>query len=158
MIRPLVFAASLAVTGMAAQAQGDAPGVQVGVLSCNVDGGSSFIFGSTKDLQCSFKPAGSAPTQSYKGVIDKFGLDVGQVKDATLVWAVFAPSANMKPGALAGNYAGVSAGATLGVGLEANALIGGLDRSIALNPLSVAGTKGLDIQAGVASMKLSAAQ
>lgn len=140
---------------VAAFAQSSAPGVQVGVLRCEVEGGSGFIFGSTKDLGCVFDRA-DGKKEGYKGTINKFGLDIGKVTQANLVWAVLAPSADMKPSALNGNYAGVSAGATLGVGLEANALIGGLDRSIALNPLSVAGTEGIDIQAGVASLSLSA--
>lgn len=132
------------------------PGVEAGVLRCNVSSGGSFIFGSTKGLICTFKPARDRPEESYTGTINKFGIDIGEVKSAEFIWAVLAPSADLDPGALAGNYAGVSAGATLGVGLEANALIGGFDKSIALNPLSVAGTQGLDIQAGVASMSLKA--
>ncbi|MBA5777896.1 DUF992 domain-containing protein [Stappia sp. F7233] len=154
MHRLVVFGLALFALPAAALAQSSAPGVQVGVLSCEVEGGSGFIFGSTKGLQCTFDKAGGGK-ESYKGTINEFGLDIGTVKEAKVVWAVLAPSADMKPGALAGKYAGVSAGATLGVGLEANALIGGLDRSIALNPLSLGSTQGFDIQAGLASLTLT---
>ncbi|NRG17701.1 DUF992 domain-containing protein [Rhizobiales bacterium] len=132
------------------------PGVEAGVLRCNVSSGGSFIFGSTKGLICTFKPVGSRPEEPYTGTINKFGIDIGEVKAAEFIWAVLAPSANLDPGALEGNYAGVSAGAAVGAGIEANALIGGFDKSIALNPLSVAGTQGLNIQAGVASLSLKA--
>ncbi|MXN63415.1 DUF992 domain-containing protein [Stappia sp. GBMRC 2046] len=132
------------------------PGVEAGVLRCNVSSGGSFIFGSTKGLLCTFKPAGNRAEETYTGTINKFGIDIGEVKAAEFIWAVLAPSADLDPGALEGNYAGVSAGATVGYGVEANALIGGFDKSIALNPLSVAGTQGLDIQAGVASLSLKA--
>ena len=43
------------------------------------------------------------------------------------------------------------------VGGSANVLIGGLDRSIALQPLSVEGNSGLALAAGVGVMRLEAA-
>ncbi len=60
-----------------------------------------------------------------------------------------------RPGALDGDYVGVSASATVGVGLGANALIGGLDKSVALQPLSVSGEKGLNVAAGVGAISLT---
>ncbi len=55
---------------------------------------------------------------------------------------------------LEGDYAGATASATIGVGLGANVLIGGLDKSIALQPLSVEGNKGLNIAAGIGAISL----
>jgi di/tricarboxylate transporter len=60
----------------------------------------------------------------------------------------------MSRGALAGHYGGITAGAAVGVGLGANALVGGLDRSFALQPVSVEGTTGLEVAAGVGGMTL----
>ena len=57
-------------------------------------------------------------------------------------------------GALAGGYAGVSAEATAGLGIGANALLGGSNKSIALQPLSVQGQEGLNIAVGVAELRL----
>ena len=54
----------------------------------------------------------------------------------------------------AGGYGGVSAGAAVGVGVGANALIGGLGNSFALQPVSVEGQTGLNAFAGVASLEL----
>jgi hypothetical protein len=67
---------------------------------------------------------------------------------------VIAPHNDTARGALAGHYGGVTAGATLGVGLGANVLIGGLDRSVALQPVSIEGTTGLEVTAGVGGMTL----
>jgi hypothetical protein len=49
----LAFAAALVVpaNGQAVER------VELGVLECAVDGGTGFIFGSTKDLRCTFNPA-----------------------------------------------------------------------------------------------------
>jgi hypothetical protein len=71
---------------------------------------------------------------------------------------VFAPSAAVPSGALAGEYGGVSGEATLGVGIGANALLGGSAKTIALQPLSVQTQQGLSIAAGVASLTLMPAK
>ncbi len=60
----------------------------------------------------------------------------------------------MAPGSLAGNYGGVTAGATVGVGLGANVLVGGSNNSIALQPLSIEGNTGLNVAAGIADITL----
>ena len=55
------------------------------------------------------------------------------------------------------SYAGVTAGASLGAGIKANALLGGLDESIALNPLSVETQTGANLTLGVTSLVLEPA-
>ena len=128
-------------------------GVNVGGLSCTVNGGVGFIIGSSKSMKCRFNPAGGGATQYYSGNVGKFGLDIGITGKSYISWLVFAPG-KVKPGALAGTYAGVSAQATVGVGLGANVLVGGFKKSIALQPLSVQGQSGLNLAAGFASMTL----
>jgi hypothetical protein len=59
---------------------------------------------------------------------------------------------------LTGTYVGASAEATIAAGLGANVLVGGSDRSVALQPLSVQGQVGLNIAAGVSSLELHLAQ
>jgi Protein of unknown function (DUF992) len=58
----------------------------------------------------------------------------------------------------AGNYGGASAEATVGAGLGANVLVGGSDRTIALQPLSVQGQTGLNVAAGVTELILRPAR
>ena len=58
------------------------------------------------------------------------------------------------PGELAGNYAGVQGSAAIGVGLGGNALIGGSNNTIALQPLSLQGQVGLSVAAGLESLEL----
>ena len=71
-----------------------------------------------------------------------------------MAWGVFAPASGYHHGALAGTYVGGSGSASLGVGLGANALIGGSHRSIALQPLSVEGQVGINLALGVAGLSL----
>ena len=81
-------------------------------------------------------------------------MDIGYLNAAVMVWAVFAPTADLKPGSLAGDYAGVSGSATVGVGVGANVLVGGSNNSFSLQPVSIEGSTGLNVAAGIASMSL----
>ena len=93
-------------------------------------------------------------SEHYVGTVSKFGVDIGYTEGGVLVWGVFAPSSDVRAGALQGDYAGATASATVGVGLGANVLIGGLDKSIALQPVSVEGNRGLNVAAGIGAISL----
>jgi hypothetical protein len=149
----LVTAACL---GMAAQAQADPAGVKVGVLTCNVSSGWGLIFGSSKDLDCTYNGASNV-SEDYTGSINKYGVDIGYQKGGVMVWAVFAPTAQLPHGALAGSYGGVTAGGSAGLGAGANALVGGSNNTISLQPVSIEASAGLNVAAGVASITLTSA-
>jgi hypothetical protein len=150
----LMLGVAAAATALAlVPAQAAPHGVRVGELTCNVASGWGFVFGSSKDLHCTYHGNGGH-YEHYTGSISKFGVDVGYTTGGVLVWGVFAPTSDMRKGALSGDYAGASAQATVGVGVGANALIGGLDKSVALQPLSVEGSKGLNVAAGIGSISL----
>lgn len=127
-------------------------GVNVGSLQCKVAGGVGFIFGSSKDLDCLLVRTDGV-AERYAGSINRYGVDIGFTKEAHIVWLVFAPGA-IGPGALAGDYGGVTAGASFGVGLGANVLVGGSNKQVALQPVSVEGSVGLNVAAGVAAVTL----
>jgi hypothetical protein len=130
---------------------------KVGTLSCDISGGIGLIITSKKDLTCMFTPSQPGPREVYVGSITKFGLDLGATAGGEMVWAVYAPT-NRKFGALAGNYGGATAEATVGAGLGANVLVGGSDRTVALQPVSVQGQAGLNVAAGVAELRLRPAR
>src|SRR5476651_2311582 len=153
----LMLGAAVAVTGLALATAADAAphGVRVGGLTCNVASGLGFVFGSSKDLHCTYR--GNGHREHYTGSISKFGVDIGYTTGGVLVWGVFAPTSDMRKGALSGDYIGASAQATVGIGAGANALVGGFDKSVALQPLSVEGSKGLNVAAGIGSITLHSA-
>jgi hypothetical protein len=131
-------------------------GVNVGVLSCTVEGGVGLILGSSKDASCIFHKSGGG-RERYRGNISKLGIDIGITDKSYIKWAVFAPG-QVGRGALAGTYGGASAEATAGLGLGANVLVGGLKKSIALQPVSVQGQTGLNVAVGISSLKLKLAR
>jgi hypothetical protein len=74
----------------------------------------------------------------------------------SITWAVLAPTARLRPRSLSGDYGGVGAEATVGLGVGANALVGGSAQGIILQPLSVQAQQGLNVAAGVESLQLRA--
>jgi hypothetical protein len=149
----LAFAAGVALAS-AGSAHAKS-GVNVGVLKCTVEGGIGMIFGSSKSMKCSFAPAGGGPAQFYTGKVNKIGLDIGVTEKSHITWVVFAPG-KVNHGALAGVYIGATADAAIGVGLGANVLVGGFEKSIALQPLSVEGEVGLNVAVGIGEVELTA--
>jgi len=141
--------------GASAQAQ-PAPGVVIGTLTCSVASGFGFVFGSSRAINCTYGGPGGR-YEHYVGNISKFGVDIGYTQGGVLIWTVFAPTAALAPGALGGNYVGGTASATVGVGIGANALIGGFNNSIALQPLSIEANQGLNVAAGIAALTLTPA-
>jgi len=139
-----------------AAAPAGSKGVNVGSLSCNVAGGVGFVFGSSKALNCIFMRSDGLG-EHYEGEIKRFGIDIGYTKDAQIVWLVFAPG-NISSGSLAGSYGGVAVQCTVGVGAGANILVGGSNRQISLQPVSVESSSGANVAGGVAEISLKAAR
>jgi hypothetical protein len=160
MQKPLSVLTALAVVATAASpvaTMAQAERVKAGTLTCDISGGIGLIITSHKEVSCIFTPSQPGPHEVYVGAINKFGLDLGATAGGEMVWAVYAPTTR-RFGALAGNYGGASAEATVGAGLGANVLVGGSDRTIALQPLSVQGQAGLNVAAGVAELILRPAR
>jgi hypothetical protein len=153
MFRKAMAAAALLMAAAAlepAAAQRD----RIGVLNCDISAGLGFIIGSQRSVVCVFTSDRGGPPETYHGTISRFGLDIGATAGAHMVWAVHSEYLGPTRGALAGDYVGASGEATVAAGLGANVLIGGSNRSIALQPVSVQGQVGLNVALGVADLRL----
>ena len=131
---------------------------KVGTLSCDISGGIGMIIASKKEVTCTFTPSAGGRPEVYVGSISKFGLDIGATSGGRMVWAVHSATEGRQRGALAGTYGGASAEATVGAGLGANVLVGGSNRSVALQPVSVQGQAGLNLAVGVSQLTLRQAR
>jgi len=156
-LTPLIGTAAVLLFAGIAAGTAEAASVKAGTLNCDVSAGIGMIIGSQKQMTCMFTPVANGPREVYTGSIRKFGLDVGATKGGQMVWAVYAPTTK-QVGALSGSYGGASAEATVGAGLGANVLVGGSDRTIALQPVSVQGQTGLNLAVGVADLELRRAR
>src|SRR4029077_4944230 len=117
------------------------------------DAARSYIIGSKKLLTCSFSPEGAGRREDYDGSITKFGLDLAPTRGGFRVWSVFTTTV-AGPGFLAGDYVGASGEVTVPAWLGANVLVGGSNRTVALQPISLGGQTGLNVAIGVAALHL----
>jgi hypothetical protein len=129
------------------------PPVRAGILQCQGGQNVGFIVGSVTSFECVFQSEGRRP-EPYLATVRRFGLDIGVTEQTRFSWAVNAPTSRVGRGDLAGNYGGVGANASVGVGGGGNFLLGGPGNSYALQPISLQGQTGLNVAAGVAGLEL----
>lgn len=157
MLQSMKIIFGVAALAAALSAPAAAQRQQYGVLQCDISMGIGLIIGSQRQVNCEFTPNERSPREIYIGSITRFGLDIGVTAGGYMTWAVHSETTR-RTGVLEGVYAGASAEATLGVGLGANVLIGGSNRTVALQPVSVESQAGLNIAAGVAELRLQLAR
>ena len=138
----------------AAPASAQSGGTKVGVLTCKTSTRIGLIVGSHQRMRCSYAPDNGGPPEYYYGYINRVGLDLGVTTGGVLAWGVAAPTNGVPHGALAGEYGGASGSATVGVGVGANALVGGSINTFALQPFSGQAQSGINVSAGIAGLTL----
>lgn len=127
--------------------------VKAGTLTCTGGAGVGLVLGSQKSYTCTYQSV-SGKREGYTASINKIGLDIGVTQESTIVWVVLGSADELAKRALAGNYAGATADASIGIGGGANVLVGGSDNSIILQPVSVQGQTGLNLAVGVAELTI----
>ena len=150
----LIAAALTTAAMLAASAMPAAAAVEVGVLRCQVAPSVGYVVASQREMKCQFRPSAGGPVHQYRGSAGRVGLDLGVTQEGWLVWGVWAPTKVIHRKDLVGNYGGASAGAAVGWGVGANALVGGSNNTIALQPLSGEGSVGLSVALGVTGVSL----
>jgi Protein of unknown function (DUF992) len=158
MFRHIIGAAAAAIMVMSADPAA-AQRIKAGVLTCDVSAGIGLILGSQRQVSCVYSPEAYGVQEAYVGSFTRFGLDIGITGGAVMIWAVFtSTTAGPGPGFLAGDYVGASGEATIAAGLGANVLIGGSNRTVALQPVSVSGQIGLNVAIGIGDLSLRPAR
>jgi Protein of unknown function (DUF992) len=136
--------------------------VYIGALTCNVSGGTGYVFGSTKDLSCVYLTKDGV-SQAYDGKIRRFGIDVGYTKAGHMVWHVYqlgglvGATTSVNPRVLAGNYAGEQASVAANSSAGGNWLYGGSNNQIVLQATQIQDSRnaGYNLAYGIAEMSLS---
>ena len=129
---------------------------QLGTLNCVMGPTVGLIIGSVQRMACTFNAA-NGTRESYAATFKRLGLDLGITAGGRLAWGVYArtvAATKLQPRALAGTYVGASGDIALGLGVGANALVGGSRRTIVLQPISLEGQVGVSIALGAASFRL----
>lgn len=149
-MKKIALLVMLAAGLMSASAK--AQSFELGVLTCDVDGGFGAIFGSNRQASCVFvdKRGGVTP---YTAEITKVGLDLGFVANKSLVWTVLAASNNV-PRNLRGTYVGANVEASALVGVGGNAMVGGMRDSFALQPVSFQAQTGINAALAIQVLRI----
>lgn len=129
------------------------PPVRAGILQCQGGQNVGYVVGSVTSLECVFQSEGRRP-EPYIATVRRYGVDLGFTEQTRFAWAVNAANSRIGRGDLSGNYGGVGANASVGVGFGGNFLVGGPANSYALQPISVQGQTGLNVAAGIAEIEL----
>lgn len=154
-MNPKALALCATLVALAGPASAQMPTwTQTGMLNCKLNPSIGFIIVGHQSMECRFVPSMPGPPQFYEGALNTVGIDIGIIGGGALAWGVLAPTAGVPAGALAGTYVGASGDVALGVGVGANVLVGGSNRSFALQPVSVEGSVALDVTLGLSALQL----
>jgi hypothetical protein len=145
-------ALALTLATVPATAQ-EAGRTRVGTLTCNISPGVGLVVGGQRQLSCIYASARGRAREAYEGTVSTLGLDIGATSGGQMAWAIFAPT-TLRRAALAGTYTGATAGGTVGAGASANVLVGGSDRTVIMQPVSLQAQTGMNIAAGVSTLEL----
>ena len=149
-----VFGTIVAV--IPAQVSAEAGGVKVGTLACEMSGEKTSLFITSRTpLTCTF--SNGVGTEKYEGETGiAFGVDMQWEENKELVFAIVALTSDYRIGsyALEGTYVGAKGSAAVGIGIGANVLIGGGEKSISLQPVSLERSTGFGAALGVGYLSL----
>jgi hypothetical protein len=123
-------------------------------LRCRFGANIGMIVGSVQNMSCVFTKTDKTQ-DTYTARFTRLGLDVGITAGGRLAWTVLSTNpGGLPPRALAGSYVGASADIAFGLGVGANALVGGSKKSVTLQPLSIEGQAGANLALGAAKFRL----
>src|ERR1700710_2645113 len=133
-MRLSTLAIAIAALGASVASANALQPVRAGILQCQGGQNVGFVVGSVTSLECVFQSEGRRP-EPYIATVRRFGLDLGVTEQTQFSWAVSAPNTRIGRGELTGNYGGVGANASVGIGGGGNFLVGGPAESLAAPPL-----------------------
>jgi len=131
-----------------------AQSAKIGSLVCHISGGVGMILMENQALDCVYQDASGAPPTHYIGRLTNVGVNIGISGPGQLVWGVVAATNSIAPGALAGDYVGAQGNVAVGAGAGGAVLVGGSNKTISLQPISVSAETGLNLSAGIGNLSL----
>lgn len=156
----LALSVLLGGTLQCSSAGAQAPGLEVGLLTCTVVPGSrvNLVVRSTADVTCDYTKGGAA--EHYVGETGiALGVDLSFRSNERMAFTVLSASQDIAPGsnALAGKYVGGEVSAAAGLGLGAKALFGGGAKNVGLQPVALESSRGLGASGGLSFLYIEPA-
>jgi len=126
----------------------------IGSLTCNIAGGTGYLLGSSKSMDCVFLGKDGVSSAEYTGTINKVGVDIGYTKAVHTIWRVYSLGSGQAATALSGTYVGEQSSAAAGNQAGGNWLYGGPNAEIAMVASGIVKDAGYNLAMGVAEMSL----
>ena len=128
--------------------------IYIGSLTCNVDGGTGYVLGSSKPMDCVFLAKDGVRSAEYTGTINKLGVDIGYTRAVHTIWRVYSLGSDRGPSDLAGIYVGEQATAAAGSQAGGNWIYGGPNAEVGMVASGVVQDAGYNLATGVAAMTI----
>jgi hypothetical protein len=150
----LAVAALLLVVGGIGEARAEGSAV-LGTLVCKRAGmGQTFVVFSRHPVTCTYN--GINGPQEYTGTTGiALGVDLEWESESTIAYFVMGASWTPKAN-LQGTFVGARATASLGLGLTAQAGVGGIGNDISLVPVGIGAQHGIGVAAGISYLDITA--
>lgn len=128
--------------------------IYIGSLTCNVGGGTGYVLGSAKPLDCVFLGKDGVSTAHYIGTIDKVGIDIGYTKAVHTIWRVYSLGSDRGVTQISGTYVGEQGTVAAGNQAGGNWIYGGPNAEIGMVSSGVIRDAGYNLATGVAAMTI----
>lgn len=127
--------------------------IYIGALSCNVAGGTGYVLGSSKTMECVFLSK-DGQSAEYSGTINKVGIDIGYTKAVHTVWRVYSLGSDRKANQLSGTYVGEQGTVAAGNQAGGNWIYGGPNAEIGMVASGIVKDAGYNLATGIAEMSI----
>ena len=130
----------------------------IGSLTCNIAGGTGYVLGSSKSMDCVFLGKDGVSTAQYSGTINKVGIDIGYTKAMHTIWRVYSLGSDRAANALSGTYVGEQGTAAVGSQAGGNWIYGGPNAEIGMIASGIVKDAGYNLAMGIGEMSLKLRQ
>lgn len=126
----------------------------IGSLTCNIAGGTGYVLGSSKSMDCVFLGKDGVSTAQYSGTINKVGVDIGYTKTMHTIWRVYSLGSERAANSLSGTYVGEQGTVAAGGQAGGNWLYGGPNAEIGMVASGIVQDAGYNLAMGIGEMSL----
>ena len=132
--------------------------IYIGSLTCNIEGGTGYVLGSSKSMDCVFLGKDGVSTAQYSGTINKVGIDIGYTKAVHTIWRVYTLGADRPANSLSGTYVGEQGTVAAGGQAGGNWLYGGPNAEVGMIASGIVQDAGYNLAMGIGEMSIKARQ
>lgn len=128
--------------------------IYIGALTCNIAGGTGYILGSSKSMDCVLLGKDGVSAAQYSGTINKAGVDIGYTKAMHTIWRVYSLGSDRAPNQIGGTYVGEQGTVAAGGQAGGNWIYGGPNAEIGMVASGIVKDAGYNLAMGIAEMTI----